>query len=402
MLSKKYWIAIVCKFILAFTGFIITIFINRGLSIENKGEYSYIINLVEMFCVIFSMSLGQIYATFKRSVGTEVQGNFVFLSLVHSILIVIIGIIIVSIKQFEHGIVIVILAALAVEKVIISMIAVIEESIKRNIIYSIMNVFYLLLLGIFYFAGKLSLNIVFLFYALNDLISIIVYMIIYKMKLRYKNFRWENLKSIYSVGFITMVVMLLINVNYYIDTIMLKKMSSFYYLGLYSVGVNFSNISLLVPDAFKEVLFGDSTKQDFSKNVVLSSIKVSLLLLIVFIVGFIIFGKFALRLFYGADYVLSYQLTFILFIGNFSMIFFKILQPVYISYANQTRAAIFLTCSAIVNIIINLLLIPKYNAVGAAIASAVSYTVCGCLFLFNYLKNFEKMFSKSDRSVKQE
>ena len=37
-------------------------------------------------------------------------------------------------------------------------------------------------------------------------------------------------------------------------------MSASYYVGLYSVGVNFSNMFLLIPDSFKEVLFGDSTR----------------------------------------------------------------------------------------------------------------------------------------------
>lgn len=385
-LEKKYWIAIVCKFFLIFTTFVITIFINRGLGVENKGEYAYVINLVEMFYVIFSFGLGQAYATFKRSIGSQIQGLFVFLSLFHSVIIIIIGSVIVFVKQPEHGMIIVILTSLAVEKVIVSMIAVIENSIKRNIIYTVMNTIYLLILAILFFTDVISLNKVFVCYALNDFISIVIYMFIYKMKPKCHDLSKGHLKKIYSMGFITMLVMLLISVNYHIDTIMLKTMSTSYYVGIYSVGVNFSNMFLLIPDAFKEVLFGDSTKKDFSTNIAFNSIKVSLAASIIILIGFVFLGKFAIKLFYGIDYLPAYQLTLILFVGSLSMIFFKILQPIYISHGKQSRAACFLVCSAVANIIANYFLIPRYNAVGASVASAISYTVCGVLFLGDYIR----------------
>ncbi len=177
-----------------------------------------------------------------------------------------------------------------------------------------------------------------------------------------------------------MIVMLLISINYSVDTIMLKRMSASYYVGLYSVGVNFSNMFLLIPDSFKEVLFGDSTRNSFSKRIAINAIKVSLTASVICLFGFIFFGKFAIKAFYGVEYVPAYYITLILFLGSLSMIFFKILQPIYISHGNQKKAAFFLTCSAIANIAANYFLIPRLNAIGASIASAVSYTICGMLF----------------------
>ena len=126
----------------------------------------------------------------------------------------------------------------------------------------------------------------------------------------------------------------------------------------------------------------------------MNSIKISLLASAIILIGFICFGKIAIKVFYGTEFLPSYEITLILFIGSFSMIFFKILHPIYISHGNQTRAVLILSCSAVANIITNLMLIPRYNAVGAAVASAVSYTVCGCLFLLDYLRNYEKMCNK--------
>ena len=47
-LTKEYWIAIICKLCVIITEFLITVFINRGLGIYVKGEYSYIIKVVEV------------------------------------------------------------------------------------------------------------------------------------------------------------------------------------------------------------------------------------------------------------------------------------------------------------------------------------------------------------------
>lgn len=196
----------------------------------------------------------------------------------------------------------------------------------------------------------------------------------------------SKLKKIYSIGILTMIVTLLISVNYSIDTIMLKHMTNNYNVGIYSVAVTFSNMFLLIPDAFKEVLFGDSTDKNFSRKTAFSAIRVSFITSGIILIGFVLFGKFAIRLLYGSDYIKAFELTLIIFLGSLSMIFFKILQPIYIAEGKQKRAVYFLTCSSIINIVLNVILIPKYGYYGAAIASAISYTVCGCLFFVDYLK----------------
>ena len=39
-LKKDYWIAIVCKAVVILTELLITVFINRGLGVTSKGDYS--------------------------------------------------------------------------------------------------------------------------------------------------------------------------------------------------------------------------------------------------------------------------------------------------------------------------------------------------------------------------
>ncbi len=387
MLEKKYWIAVVCKLCLITTSFLVTIFLNRGLGVDGKGDYAYIINFVEMLYIIFSVGLGQCYSTFKRSVGGEIKNIFVVLAFIHGIAVLVLGHTLIRIKNLQFGGVIVTLTALAVVKVIISMIAVTEESIRRNIIQSVINLVYVLCLAGLFLADRINLTMVLICYACNDIFTIAFLMKIYHLKPAYRMIRFKLIKRLYSVGIITMIVMLLISINYSVDTIMLKKMSASYYVGLYSVGVNFSNMFLLIPDSFKEVLFGDSTRNNFSKRIAINAIKVSLMTSVICLFCFVFLGRFVIKIFYGVEYIPAYYITLILFIGSLSMIFFKILQPIYISHGNQKKAVFFLSCSAIANIALNLFLIPRLNAIGASIASAVSYTICGMLFFLDYVKN---------------
>lgn len=387
-LDKRYWIALICKIIVILSTFLISIFINRGLGASRKGDYAYIINYVELLYVFLSVGLGQTYATFKRSYGIAVKNTFVTLSFLHGLIIIVVAIISgLFLKGNDDTTVILFLTGIAVVRANYSMIAVIEDSIRRNIILTIANVIYLIALFALYLFHHITLNSVLLCYALNEIVSIVLFAIYYNFKLTLSQLTRSIVAKIYKTGIVTMIVILLISVNYSIDIIMLKKMATSFDVGIYSVAVTFSNMFLLIPDAFKEVIFGDSTDKKFSRKTAYNAIKVSFLLSVIILIGFIFLGKFAITLLYGKEYLLSYNDTLILFIGSFSMIFFKILQPIYISHGKQNKAVVFLTSSAVLNVILNYLLIPKFFGIGAAIASAFSYTLCGFLFLIDYSRN---------------
>lgn len=77
-LSKKYWFALTSKFLLILLTLLSSIIINRGLGVEKKGDYAYVMNLVEIFYILGGVGLGQAYSTFKRNHSNEYQNKFVF------------------------------------------------------------------------------------------------------------------------------------------------------------------------------------------------------------------------------------------------------------------------------------------------------------------------------------
>ncbi|MTV91620.1 hypothetical protein GM544_14545, partial [Streptococcus pneumoniae] len=86
--------------------------------------------------------------------------------------------------------------------------------------------------------------------------------------------------------------------------------------------------------------------------------------MILLIIGFLSFGEFAITLLYGSSYIKAFPITLVIFLGSLSMIFFKILQPIYISQGKQSVAIKILSVSALINISLNWYLIPNYQITG--------------------------------------
>lgn len=389
-LKKDYWIAIICKAVVILTELLITILINRGLGVVSKGEYAYVMKVVEVLYILCSVGLGQAYATFRKRGEEKLRDLFVLLGLLQSILVLVCGFAIVKLFSINYGIIIVILTALAVMKFIFSMIAVIEKSILRNIIQAVINIVYLIILAILFFTDICSLTNVLFCYGMIEIARIIIICLLYKLKPSFTYLNRFTIQSIYKIGFTTMILMLLITLNYSIDIVMIRSMSTSYSTGIYSVGVNFSSMFLMIPEAFKDVLFGDASKNNFNSDITNSALKVSVGISILGIIVWIIFGKLVINFLYGKDYLNSYIVTIILFFGCIPLTFFKILQPIFIADGNQAIACVYLGISVVSNIIANYFLIPQIDYIGAALASVLSYSVCGGLFLINYQKRIKK------------
>lgn len=382
-MEKKYWLAVACRILLLISSFVATIFINRGLGVTAKGEYAYVVYLVEILYLFCSFGIGQSYATFKKRYGICVKKLFINLAFFQTMIIICLGLFVCFFVDFDYEYTIVFLVGIATLKVILSMVAVVENSIERNIILVVTNFLYISILFCLFLKSLLTVSAALICYAVNDILFVIFFL--FRQEKNDNRVKDTNIiKQIYKVGFQTMAMMVLISANYSIDILMIKMKSTTYELGLYSVAVNFFNMFLLIPDSFKEVLFEDTTSKNFEKKRVTKIVRISYTICSMIFVGFVCFGKFAIDLFYGSEYIDAYLLTIILFLGGYFLLLFKIMQPVYITYGLQCKAIVYLTISVIVNVAMNLYLIPLYSSMGAAIASVVSYGVCGILFWYKF------------------
>ena len=99
---------------------------------------------------------------------------------------------------------------------------------------------------------------------------------------------------------------------------------------------------------------------------------------------FIIFGKILVSILFGDEFISSYTIILILLLGVFPMIFYKMIYAYNIVHGNKMINFYILLCAAMLNILLNIFLIPRMGILGAAWASVFSYFLSGLLFVFYF------------------
>ena len=195
--------------------------------------------------------------------------------------------------------------------------------------------------------------------------------------------------KIVPFGIVSMITTLMITLNYRVDTLMMGYMFGVpdAEIGFYTLGVSLSEYGWLIPDAFREVLFSRTAKDDAIEEVTMS-MKVNFYLTLVMIAGILLLGKPVIWLLAGAEYLPAYAVTVLLIAGIIPMSYFKIIGTLLLAQGKKYVYLGMLTVSVVVNILVNMVTIPLWGKMGAAAASVASYAVAGGCFLAYYLKTY--------------
>jgi O-antigen/teichoic acid export membrane protein len=94
---------------------------------------------------------------------------------------------------------------------------------------------------------------------------------------------------------------------------------------------------------------------------------------------FLLVGEYTLEMLFGGDYSNSYRVLCILIIGQLINAFFGPVGMVLSMTGNQGFAARIAGVAAAINVLMNLIMIPKFGGEGAAISTAIT------LFIWNSL-----------------
>lgn len=151
-------------------------------------------------------------------------------------------------------------------------------------------------------------------------------------------------------------------------------------VGLYSVAVRLAESFNIIPIALMvSVLPLMSQYYKLSKNDFERIYQLSFKYLLIFIIpvaSYIsIYSDNIVSLFYGKGFLLSGSALRILIWAEVFVFLGVVNNSILIAANKQKIDSIFTGTSAFVNIVLNLVLIPKYGIVGAAIASLVSYSI---------------------------
>lgn len=202
-------------------------------------------------------------------------------------------------------------------------------------------------------------------------------------------FDWAILKSMLSLGVVYAIALFVINLNYRIDIILLDNLSNSFEMGIYAKGAGLSQYLWQIPAILSTIVFARSA---VSKEVEEFSLKVAQLLRISFIlicilslILFFISPKLIVG-FYGINFYKSIIVFQVLLPGVIILTIFKVMNMDLAGKGKPWISMIAMIPALIINIILNIVLIPAQGANGAAFASTVSYSIAGLLFLHFYSK----------------
>lgn len=238
---------------------------------------------------------------------------------------------------------------------------------------------------------------------LEVLISSVLLLIFYKKK-GYSIWKWkfelDQAKSLLSRSWLLILSGFMAMIYLRIDQVMLRWMIGTKEVGIYSVAVGFSEVWYFIPAAISLSIFPmliEQKKIDGSRyNRSLQKaydILFSLALLIALPVSF--FAHDIIGFFYGEAYsesgtILAVHAWSSIFIYLRALFSRWIIIEDLLQYSLYTQGT-----GALINVLLNLLLITKYGGVGAAIATLISYSFASyfALFLGKKTRSVGKMMS---------
>ena len=387
-LKSNYLLNITNKLYTCLIGVATTAFITRYLGLDFKGEYGFILQIVNLLKIVLDLGINQSYSYFYKKNDGNVLKVFLDLYVVQLLIYSLICFPLAGLFRSDETLLgVFILIPMGVMcRQLESTIAV--EKIRLKIIMHMVNATLKLLLAAAIFLSRdiLGIHIIYavLITFLIDFLTVIVYMIALRMKPSIR-LDWRFVKKILTYSWLPMLTFVLSTINYSVDVFFLKHFGIPEELSIYTTASGIINYVWLIPDAFKEVLVSKVVRTNDVKPVN-RALQMSLLCILVISIGFLLGGRLFIKLLYGADFLPSYGIVLILIFGCFSMVFFKIIGVLMLAEGRRLFFFLTLLSSAIINVIGNALAVPKFGMYGAAWVSVASYSLCGLFFLIHYMK----------------
>lgn len=251
----------------------------------------------------------------------------------------------------------------------------------RTILYLIMVVILL-----WWLKGKLLASII--CYTMSIVIASVIAVLVFTRDIK-PSFRVDkNLaKDAFNYGIKAYLINVFNFLNFRLDIFLIQHFLSTSELSFYQIAVNISEKLWYIPHALGTVLFPTLLAQkEISTKLTERICRHNLFIMFVLAIPIVIFAKLAIGLFYGKPYLPTATALYSVIAG---ITVYPIYQFLGVDFAARNKLEIGIIASSIgivVNLFLNLKLIPIYGIVGAGIATSVSYTLMAAILVLIYAR----------------
>jgi len=406
---KKSFLSFIIKIINTLLIFITGIFLARNLGSENYGLYSLIMSIAMLVGIPITAGLPNFFVRevssmiARRSFSDIYIVYLLYIKLLIMYFILTVGLVIILVyfnldfyKKVDSQVIFI----LPFFPLIMSMLLVQCASFRGmgyvilgQLPFSIISPFvFLVLLIVLYFNNLFNYEKVVLFKIISLIIPLFVGSCFLIKKIRnFKNkinFNYRlNYKSLLSLTLIGGFQILLEN----IDLIIIGIFRDLGEVGVYRVCVQMGSIVSFGLVSINQILHPEIARLYAQKNlfelqkIINFSSKIILVLGLFFVCLYIIFGKFILTSIFGSEYSEGYLILVVISIAQLINSAFGSVGAILNMTGNEIYTLKGMMISLIMNVFLNILLIPSYGMIGAAISLTFSYLIWNMMLRY-YVK----------------
>jgi len=183
----------------------------------------------------------------------------------------------------------------------------------------------------------------------------------------------------YALSFLT------IQLNYRIDVVLLKVLSTPSEIGIYSLGVSVAELLWQIPLAASVVVMSrtaNSTDRQAINQSTARLLRISLIIGLVLSAGIVLLSPWVVPLVFGSGYLPSVRVMQTIMPGILMIIVFRILSGQLAGAGRPDAALKAFAPALLLNVALNYLWIPQYGANGAVAATNISYSLASVIYLF--------------------
>lgn len=390
-ISNDYIFSAFVKVMMLVVGVIHSAFLARFLGAELKGVAATITSSVALLQVIITCGMHQAYPYFKKQ-GKIKDFLNVFLNNIYFVYSLLFVATLSASLVFRNMIpiktvIILVLTPLFAYETIVSYVYLIERPRKKNLCSLISTAAETIIIVLFWLVFEPNYPFMIIAISASVMIRAAAATAGLGVKVSIKKISLKFIALMLRFGIMPMAALILTVMNSKIDVLMMDMHENVTSaaIGLYSVGIGVADKILAIPDAVREILLSKLVSGKSEKEVARVT-RISVWLCAVMALMFTLFGRLIIGLLYGAEYAGAYNVLVISSFGTVFMVFLKMISQYNIVNKRQLANLIMLAVSVITNIALNIVLIPRFEIEGAALASLAGHFVCAVCFITYFCK----------------
>lgn len=382
IINNEYAFSIVAKVFGVVTGLLYSILYSRYMQAELRGEAGVVTNYAELAMLVLCFGMYQAYPYFRKNSDRPIYRDYI--NMISGVFLLYEGIglaIILLLRPPLNVCVTIELIPLMFAVKELNYCVLIENPKSRNTSAMVLNTIDIVIILVLMMTTEANLAICFGFLIGKELIAFAA--AVYRLKVNVLSIRptLRGSGAYIRFGILPMLTSILMEINYKADVAMLDWFRiSKADIGIYTLGVSLAQKIWMIPDAMKDILVSKLAKGK-DQDEVAKVTRISLGVVLVFVIALIALGQPFVNILYGAEFSGAYQVLVILLLGIIGMVFYKMVYSYNVINRHKVANLVMLGIAALANIGANALMIPRFGITGAAVASTVSYVICGLCFL---------------------